>query len=518
MTVYSDTLHTCMPGTVFAAVLDTVSTPTARMSPTLLRGKGAMYHSSPYVAILVISLPTSSNQMLFQQRSISVDNTYHAIPLPQQQCLLGPHPIRHLRFFIKLALSPHVLQKLAFESSSAPIFPPKILVSLRHSHAFTSFLPCHLRSRTLDDLCVGDIEWPLKKIVSTSPLAMPPLKDALLKLQDLTAPHSRLSQVALRVLTLDRKRLLHPHLGILVTLHSAFDVRLRAFRFRFTNRHLCLPHDVFDVVIKELCYLPRIVCTATGGLEAIANVLSTPSFKGLPTRYSTSVRAFCLHARSAIRSLDRIKALFQKALVADMALNDEDASMMRGLLDIVTAPGDEEVLVKVEGRTAGERPWNRSPYYTVYICHTAGRKGMAAEIMRRKLELRGIRTFVRGCGKSFVFEGKETERIRTTLETADIGVFILSPEFEGEEAGMNELKRFLERNREDSAILLPVFYDLKRENFGAGNAAGWAKDVRKLDGIDNGGEGLWLEKVVGRVFQACKMIYEGRIDAKKKPS
>lgn len=350
---------------------------------------------------------------------------------------------------------------------------------------------------------------------------MPPLKDALHKLQILATPHRRLRQVALRVLTLDRKRLLHPHLSILITLHSAFDVRLGSLELRFTNRQLYLPNDVFDMLVKELCYLPRTVNTATEGLNAIANVLSTPSFKGLPKRYSGRIRAFCLHARSAIRTLDRIKASFEKALAADFASSDEDAVMIRGLLDIVTTPGEEKVQVQVEGRTKGKRPWNRSPYYTVQIWHAAGDKAVAAGTIRRELEIRGIRTFVRGCGKSFVVESKEAERLEYVLETADIGVFILSPEFEREEAGMNVLRRFLGRKREDDAILIPVFYGLSREDFGGGkggNAENWVDDVRKLDGIDNAGEGLWLENVVERISQACEMVREGRFHTTKGPS
>lgn len=345
--------------------------------------------------------------------------------------------------------------------------------------------------------------------------AMPPLKDALLKLQLLTAPHHRLRQVAFRVLSLDRKCLLHPNLSILITLHSAFDTRLRSFQYQFTNPQLYLPDDVLDMVLKELCYLPRIVSVTTEGLNAIANVLSTPSFKGLPTRYSCRIRAFCIHVRLAIRTLDRIKALFGEAMVTDFASNDEDANALRGLLDIVTVPGEEKVQVRVEGRTKGDCPWNRSPYYTAYVCYASKEKKIPVEIMKRKLEARGIRTFVRGYCESLIFEGKEAERLENVLETADVGVFILSPEFEEEEVAMEELKIFL-RRRKEGAVLIPVFYGLWQGNFGkenTGRAIDWVDDVWTLKGISAGGEGSWLGEVIERVLQVCRVICEKGVDA-----
>lgn len=147
-----------MPGIVYAAVLDAISTPTPFMPPALLRGDPAICHSSPFIANLVISLSRRSNQMAFHHLRglIRLIAQFYASVNNVQQALIQCNSLESYQSQ-SCSYTCHRTSQFSF----APTFPPKISPSLHRFRAVTSLYLCHPRSSTLYDLCVGDIGWPV---------------------------------------------------------------------------------------------------------------------------------------------------------------------------------------------------------------------------------------------------------------------------------------------------------------------------------------------------------------------
>eukprot|EP00177_Eucheuma_denticulatum_P005527 GFKZ01010046.1.p1 GENE.GFKZ01010046.1~~GFKZ01010046.1.p1 ORF type:complete len:361 (+),score=39.94 GFKZ01010046.1:307-1389(+) len=316
---------------------------------------------------------------------------------------------------------------------------------------------------------------------------MPPVKHALLKIRILSAPHLRLRQVALRLLSLDRKHRLHPHLATLLTLHDAFEVRLQSFQLAFAHRAHHLPDDIFDLVLSELSRLPRVLSDITDGLNAIANVLSTPSFKGLPARYLNRLHAFCLHSRMALRTLDCVMALLRKAFPIELNHQDENDQVLRGLLDIISAPSHPNLQLTVDASPPEKTPTNHAPFYTAVISH-AVTKGSTHDIAERLCGALGNNHVL-----SWVIDADNQSRRSpvdlkdVVLETADIGIFILTPEYLERDELMMELGRFVQRSREDQVnfsrrpIVIPLYCGIGQDDMRRERGDSWARELAAFD-------------------------------------
>lgn len=113
-------------------------------------------------------------------------------------------------------------------------------------------------------------------------------------------------------------------------------------------------------------------------------------------------------------------------------------------------------------------PVNPGHVYTVFISHAGEDKLGVALPLAEQLELRNIRAFVDR--RDLQIGGEAGENMIRAMETAKIGVVILSPEFIAKPWPMKELHCFLRRKRELEETggeerglgitLVPVFYRL----------------------------------------------------------
>lgn len=354
---------------------------------------------------------------------------------------------------------------------------------------------------------------------------MPPLIHALLKIRVLTTPHRRLRQVALRVLSLDRKHRLHPHLATLLTLHNAFEVRLHSFQLAFAHRPHHLPDDVFDLVLREISHLPRVLCDITDGLNAIASVLSIPSFKGIPARYFSRLHAFCLHSRMALRTLDCVMALLRKAFPVELQQQDENDQVLRGLLDIISTPTNEKLHLTVEAPMPPKTPINHAPFYTAVINHalSRGNHHHLAERLCCALGNHDILTWAIDANS----QGRRTpaDLKHVVLETADIGIFILSPEYLERDEMMTELGRFIERSRQEQAdfsrkpVLIPLYCRIGQDDVRRARGASWAREVAAFDPIFLRDETeRTAQHIVTRVVSVWERLRNPAVNSSKKPT
>lgn len=105
------------------------------------------------------------------------------------------------------------------------------------------------------------------------------------------------------------------------------------------------------------------------------------------------------------------------------------------------------------------------PSYTVFISHAGPDKEDVAIPLSKVLSAKGISCFI---DKESLRPGQQAPiEMDRAMKEADVGVFILSPEFAGRTWPMRELLCFLKRTKEgigsseiDAPIMIPVFYRL----------------------------------------------------------
>lgn len=102
--------------------------------------------------------------------------------------------------------------------------------------------------------------------------------------------------------------------------------------------------------------------------------------------------------------------------------------------------------------------------YSVFISHAGEDKSTIGQPLWKKLETKNIRTFL---DKGELQAGDHAPfRMEMAMETADICVVILSPEYVAKKWPMKELECFLRRRKEADQIgnvrplVIPVFYRL----------------------------------------------------------
>lgn len=276
----------------------------------------------------------------------------------------------------------------------------------------------------------------------------------------LTAPLSEATAAAQRLALLDKEMVLLPQLGNLAVLHTSFEESLRSLKYSMLHCTSAVSTARQAKIVQHTRSMPRFFHESARVLKDIADRVGLPDFKLLVVYCVGLINAICVQQRMAQKALEEVQAHLRAASLPHSSDPEIDQ-----LLEFVLGAKNNPVVS--ESITSSVMPWRPrtwSPHYSVFISHAGEDKLTIAESVWEQLEAKKIRTFLDS--PELRVGDHAPLRMETAMETADICVVILSPEYAAKKWTMKELECFLRRRNEADLmgdvrpLLIPVFYRL----------------------------------------------------------
>lgn len=276
----------------------------------------------------------------------------------------------------------------------------------------------------------------------------------------LTAPLSEATAAAQRLVLLDKETVLLPQLGSLAALHTSFEDTLRSLKYSMLHCTSTVSIARQAKIVQHTRSMPRFFRESARVLKDIADRIGLPNFQLIRMYCAGLINAICVQQRTAHKALEEVQRHLRAASLPDSSDPEIDE-----LLEFVLGQKNNVVFSESVVSSATQwRPRTRGPHYSVFISHAGEDKLTIAESVWEQLEAKKIRTFLDS--PELRVGDHAPLRMEIAMETADVCLVILSPEFAAKKWPMKELECFLRRRNEADSIgdlrplLIPVFYRL----------------------------------------------------------